>query len=152
MLAEAARAHPEWAFVLIGPVDTDVSLLSSLTSVLLTGRRPYSELPAYLGCFDIAVIPFRINSLTTGVNPVKLYEYLAAGRPVVSSDLPEVRAFRPQVAIANSSAEFVSRLEEELAADSPGKRAERLLLAGEHSWSARAEAAAGAVEQFRNRK
>jgi glycosyltransferase involved in cell wall biosynthesis len=152
MLAEAARAHPEWSFVLIGPVDTGVSLLSSLPNVLLPGRRPYSELPAYLGCFDIAVIPVRINSLTTGVNPVKLYEYLAAGRPVVSSDLPEVRAFRPQVAIAKSSTEFVSRLEEELAADSPGKRAERLLIAGQHSWKARAEAAAEAVEQFRNRK
>jgi glycosyltransferase involved in cell wall biosynthesis len=152
MLAEAARVHPEWSFVLIGPVDTDVSLLSSLPNVLLPGRRPYSELPAYLGSFDIAVIPFKINSLTKGVNPVKLYEYLAAGRPVVSSDLPEVRAFRPQVAIANSNAEFVSRLEEELAADSPGKRAARLLIAGQHSWKARAEAAAEAVEQFRNRK
>jgi glycosyltransferase involved in cell wall biosynthesis len=152
MLAEAARIHPEWTFVLIGPVDTDVSLLSSLPNVLLTGRRPYSELPAYLGSFDIAVIPFKINSLTTGVNPVKLYEYLAAGRPVVSSDLPEVRVFRPQVAIANSNADFVIRLEEELAADSPGKRADRLLIAGQHSWKARAEAAAAAVEQFRSRK
>jgi glycosyltransferase involved in cell wall biosynthesis len=152
MLAAAARAHPEWSFALIGPVDTGVSLLSSLPNVRLLGSRPYSALPAYLGSFDIAVIPFKINSLTTGVNPVKLYEYLAAGRPVVSSDLPEVRVFRPQVAIAGNSAEFVSRLEEELAADSPGKRADRLRLAGQHSWEARAEAAAEAVEQFRNRK
>ena len=152
MLAAAARAHPEWSFVLIGPVDADVSLLDALPNVRLTGRRAYAELPAYLGCFDAAVIPFRINELTTGVNPVKLYEYLAAGRPVVSSDLPEVRAFRPQVATAGDAAEFVRKLEEELAADSPGKRAERLLIAGQHSWKARAEAAAEAVEQFRNRK
>ena len=152
MLATAARAHPEWSFVLIGPVDTDVSRLGSLPNVRLLGHRPYADLPAYLGSFDVAVIPFRINSLTTGVNPVKLYEYLAAGRPVVSSDLPEVRAFRPQVAIAGSSAEFVSSLEEELAADSLGKRADRLLIAGQHSWEARAEAAAAAVEQSRNVK
>ncbi|MEG3072228.1 MAG: glycosyltransferase [Candidatus Syntrophopropionicum ammoniitolerans] len=95
MLAAAAHAHPEWSFVLVGPVDTDVSLLDSLPNVRLTGHKPYSVLPAYLKGFDVTVIPFKINALTTGVNPVKLYEYLAAGRPIVSSDLPEVRAFRP---------------------------------------------------------
>lgn len=151
MLAAAARAHPEWSFVLIGPVDTDVSLLNSLPNVRLLGRRAYAALPAYLKCFEAAVIPFKINNLTTGVNPVKLYEYLAAGRPVVSSDLPEVRAFRPYAAIAGNAEEFVTRLEEELASDSPGKKAERIEIAGQHSWKARAETAVEAVEQFRKR-
>lgn len=152
MLAAAARVHPEWSFVLIGPVDTDVSLLNSLPNVRLTGRKDYAVLPAYLKCFDIAVIPFKINELTTGVNPVKLYEYLAAGRPVVSSDLPEVRTFRPHVAIAGNAVEFVRKLEEELAADSPEKGAVRLEIAGRHSWGARAESAAAAVKRFRKRK
>lgn len=151
MLAAAARTHPEWSFVLIGPVDTGVSLLESLPNVRLLGHRAYVDLPAYLGCFDAAVIPFKINELTTGVNPVKLYEYLAAGRPVVSSDLPEVRSFRPQVATAGDAAEFVRRLEEELAADSPEKRATRAEFAGRHSWEARAESAAEAVEQARKK-
>lgn len=152
MLASAARAHPEWSFVLIGPVDTDVSLLDSLPNVRLTGRRPYAALPAYLKGFDAAVIPFRINELTTGVNPVKLYEYLAAGLPVVSADLPEVREFRPHVAIAGSAAEFVRVLEEELATDTPGKRAGRAEIAGRHSWEARAGSAAEAVDQSRKGK
>jgi glycosyltransferase involved in cell wall biosynthesis len=108
-----------------------------------------AALPAYLGCFDIAVIPFKINELTTGVNPVKLYEYLAAGRPVVSSDLPEVRPFSPYVAVAGNAAEFVRGLEAELAADSPEKRAERIELAEQHSWEARAESAAEAVQRSR---
>ncbi|MDD4767018.1 MAG: glycosyltransferase [Desulfotomaculaceae bacterium] len=152
MLATAARAHPDWSFVLVGPMDTDVLLLNSLPNVHLLGRSAYSDLPAYLKCFDIAVIPFKINDLTTGVNPVKLYEYLAAGRPVVSSDLPEVRTFRPHVAIAGTPAEFVRKLEEELAADSPIKRAERLEIAGWHSWEARAESAVAAVRRNRKRK
>ncbi len=149
MLAAAARSHPEWSFVLVGPVDTDVSLLNTLPNVHLPGRRSYAALPAYLGCFDIAVIPFKINELTTGVNPVKLYEYLAAGRPVVSSDLPEVRPFSPYVAVAGNAAEFVRGLEAELAADSPEKRAERIELAEQHSWEARAESAAEAVQRSR---
>ncbi|MBP7332025.1 MAG: glycosyltransferase [Firmicutes bacterium] len=152
MVAAAAHAYPEWSFVLVGPVDTDVSLLSSLPNVCLPGRKPYSALPAYLKCFDIAVIPFKINELTTGVNPVKLYEYLAAGLPVVSSDLPEVRAFRPHVAIAGNAAEFVSKLEKELAADSAGKRAERREIAGRHSWEARAKSVVAAVQRNRKRK
>ncbi len=150
MPAAAARAHPEWSFVLVGPVDTDVSLLNSLPNVRLTGRRDYADLPAYLRCFDIAVIPFKINELTTGVNPVKLYEYLAAGLPVVSADLPEVRTFRPDVAIAANAAEFVRKLEEELAADSTEKRARRLEIAGRHSWEARAKSAASAVRRSRS--
>lgn len=151
-IAAAAIAHPQWSFVLIGPVDTDVSLLRALPNVSLPGRRPYGDLPDYLRCFDIAVIPFKINTLTEGVNPVKIYEYLAAGRPVVSSDLPEVRAFRPHVAVAGNTAEFVKCLEEELTADSPGKRAERVEVARRHSWEARAESAAEAVERFRKSK
>ncbi len=151
MLAAAAHAHPEWSFVLVGPVDTDVSLLDSLPNVRLTGHKPYSVLPAYLKGFDVTVIPFKINALTTGVNPVKLYEYLAAGRPIVSSDLPEVRAFRPQVAIAGSGTEFVQKLEQELAADTLEKRVERLEVAGRHSWQARAESAVAAVERSRGK-
>src|SRR5690606_15749771 len=99
----------------------------------------------------VTVIPFKINALTTGVNPVKLYEYLAAGRPIVSSDLPEVRAFRPQVAIAGSGTEFVQKLEQELAADTLEKRVERLEVAGRHSWQARAESAVAAVERSRGK-
>lgn len=149
MLAAAARAHPEWSVVLIGPVDTDTSSLAALPNVHLPGRKNYGRLPAYLKGFDVTVIPFRINQLTRGVNPVKLYEYLAAGRPVVSSDLPEVRPFAPLVAVARDPGEFVKRVEEELAADSPEKVAERLRVAEQNSWEARAAAAEEAIEQCR---
>lgn len=149
MLTAAARAHPEWSYVLIGPVDTDVSSLAALPNVRLLGRRNYSLLPAYLKGFDVTVIPFKINELTRGVNPVKLYEYLAAGRPVVSSDLPEVRPFGPVVAVARDPGEFVKKVEEELAGDSPEKVARRLRVAEENSWEARAAAAEEVIEQYK---
>jgi glycosyltransferase involved in cell wall biosynthesis len=124
--------------------------LKDLPNVRLLGHKAYSELPAYLNCFNVAVIPFKNNELTRGVNPVKLYEYLAAGKPVVSSDLPEVRSFQPLVSIAGEPDQFVKKIEEELAADSPGKAAERLRVAGLNSWEARADAAVDIIGRCRN--
>ncbi|TEB04285.1 putative teichuronic acid biosynthesis glycosyltransferase TuaH [Pelotomaculum schinkii] len=138
LLAAAARTHPEWSLVLIGPVDTDVTILKALPNVHLLGRKSYATLPSYLKGLDLALIPFKINELTRGVNPVKLYEYLAAGKPVVSSDLPEVRPFQPAIAVYRNQPEFLKKMEEELAKDSPQKAAGRLRLAEENSWQARA--------------
>lgn len=152
MLLALARARPEWSLVLIGPVDADVSSLRALPNVRLLGHRSYSLLPAYLKGFDVAVIPFKINELTRGVNPVKLYEYLAAGRPVVSSDLPEVRPFQPLVAVARDPEEFVKKVAEEIAGDTPEKTAGRLRLAEQHSWEARAAAVEELIERFRGAK
>lgn len=137
LLASAARAHPEWSLVLIGPIDTDVAVLQALPNVHLLGRKSYLTLPSYLKGLDLALIPFKINELTRGVNPVKLYEYLAAGKPVISSDLPEVRPFQPVVAIYRNQPEFLAKMEAELAGDSPQKAAARLQLAQENSWQAR---------------
>lgn len=138
LLAAAARKHPEWSMVLIGPVDTDVSILRTLPNVHLLGKKSYETLPSFLKGLDLALIPFKINELTRGVNPVKLYEYLAAGKPVLSSDLPEVRPFQTAIAVYRNQQEFLEKLEKELAADSPQKVAVRLRLARENSWQARA--------------
>lgn len=151
LLAAAARAHPDWTLVVIGPADTDTSALAAFPNIRLLGHRDYRLLPSYLKGFDATVIPFRINELTRGVNPVKLYEYLAAGKPVVSTGLPEVRAFGEVVSLAGTPDEFVQRLEEELAGDSPEKIAARLKVAGEHSWEARAGVVAEQIARRRGR-
>lgn len=139
MLVALAERHPQWSLVMVGPVDTDVSRLQALPNVHLLGQKNYQTLPTYLKAFDVAVIPFTINDLTTGVNPVKLYEYLAAGKPVVSSRLPEVVPFAPAVQLASTPAEFVAQVEEALTADNPAGIAQRVALAEENSWENRAE-------------
>ena len=115
----------------------------------LLGRKNYAELPAYLKGMDVALIPFAINELTRGVNPVKLYEYLAAGKPVVSADLPEVRPFQPVVAVYRNQAEFMDRLEEALAEDAADKIAARVSLAEDNSWFARAAAIEKEIQRYR---
>ncbi len=107
LLASTARARPDWSIALLGEVATDVSAISGLPNVHLLGRRPYSQLPAYAKGFDVGLIPFRINTLTRAVNPIKLREYLAAGLPVVSTPLPEVQRYRGLVSIGSGAAEFV---------------------------------------------
>jgi hypothetical protein len=92
--------------------------------------------------FDVGIIPFRINPLTEATNPVKVYEMLAAGLPVVATDLPELRALSPWVAVARSPEEFAARIAEALVgvagdAEGPAARRERRLWVLQESWSER---------------
>jgi glycosyltransferase involved in cell wall biosynthesis len=91
--------------VLIGGANTDVSSLIH-PRIAMLGFRPYATIPAYLATFDCCISPFRLNRLTTAVNPIKLREYLAAGRPVVSTPLPAVREYDDVVELAAGPVEF----------------------------------------------
>lgn len=90
LIGRLADALP-YSFVVIGSAKADMSVLKGKPNVYVLGRRPYAELPAYSRGFHAAVVPFRMTELTHSVNPIKLREYAAAGLPIVSSPLPEVR-------------------------------------------------------------
>ena len=90
LLAHAARAFPNASFPVIGKNKTDLSVIENLPNVSLLGSRPYAELPNYLRHCDVAIIPFQRNELTDATNPVKIFEYFAAGLPVVSVRMLEV--------------------------------------------------------------
>lgn len=98
LLKRTAKARPDWTFVLIGPCFVDTSDLMSLPNVRLLGPRPFSALRHYLAHIKVWTLPFKINEMTAAVDPLKIYEYLAAGRRVVSTYLPELEplsAFLP---------------------------------------------------------
>jgi glycosyltransferase involved in cell wall biosynthesis len=88
-----AQRHRDWTLVLVGKSLVDLSSIQGLPNVKLLGRKPYESLPSYLKGFDVGIIPFVLNELTRNVNPIKLREYLSAGLPVVSSDIPEVARY-----------------------------------------------------------
>jgi glycosyltransferase involved in cell wall biosynthesis len=136
-IAEVARRRPDWTFVFIGPSQLPRSELPTLPNLHFPGSIPYAELPQVAGHFDVALIPFRMNALTSAVNPLKLMEYLALGLPVVSSPLPEVVKFKEQVRLAETTDEFISAIEAALAANTERGRVERRALAESMSWESK---------------
>lgn len=155
LLKAAAAARPDWNFILIGPDHDGTAAASGLgthTNLHLFGARPYAELPAWLAHFDVATIPFRVDRVTTAVSPLKLFEYLAGGCPVVTTDLPECARI-PQVRVARDSAEWIAQIEEALATGrGEAVRRELQEAARAHTWEARAETimqAAGAARRRR---
>jgi glycosyltransferase involved in cell wall biosynthesis len=136
-IAEVARRRPDWTFVFIGPSQLPRSELPTLPNLHFPGPIPYAELPQVAGHFDVALIPFKMNALTSAVNPLKLMEYLALGLPVVSSPLPEVVKFKEQVRLAETTDEFISAIEAALAANTERGRVERRALAESMSWESK---------------
>ncbi len=147
LIADAARARPEWSFVLVGRLITDLTALKGLANVHLLGQRPYNALPAYCRGFDVGVIPFRINALTVRANPLKLREYLAAGLPVVSTSLPEVARYDGLVRIARSRDDFVGEIEQALHERGDAHVQRRLAAMREESWERRVEEFSGHVRE-----
>lgn len=117
LLSAVARAHPEADLVLIGASRVPLDALTALPNVRALGRKPFSELPAYLRTFAVSLVPFRLNDLTLAVNPIKLREYLSAGVPVVTTALPELLPFRgvTGVDVVDTQAEFVAAVSRLLA-------------------------------------
>ncbi|WP_257099063.1 glycosyltransferase [Pseudovibrio flavus] len=93
-LAKAAKALPDWNFVFIGKVETDISTLQFLPNVHFLGPRDHAALPAYVQHFDVALLPFKDNDQIKACNPLKLREYMAAGQPIVSTVFPSMEPYR----------------------------------------------------------
>lgn len=97
LLAETARALPHWDLVLIGPQKTDLSALVGIPNIHLLGPRPHHTLAAYAQHWQVSLLPFVDNAQIRACNPLKLREYLAVGRPIVSTDFPALDDYRELV-------------------------------------------------------
>jgi len=141
LLRRVASARPTWSFALIGPTSgsqgADLAPLRGVANVHLLGPRPFERLPNYLRGFDVAMMPFRVDPLTEAMCPIKMYEFLAAGKPVVSTDLPEVREMGDLVRRASDADGFLGCLEAALAVGDPGACVRRQDAARAHTWPAR---------------
>jgi len=137
LVRRLALRHPDWSIVLVGPVTAEARYALSDANIHLLGRRPYSELPRYLAGFDCCLIPFRASPLTAAVSPVKLYEYLAAGKPVVSTPLPSVLPFGREV-LVGADRRFLEAVDEAVAGRHDLVAAEaRRRCARAHTWDHR---------------
>lgn len=139
LIAHAARALPDVEFVFIGPSNDDsaVERISRLSNICFLGPRPYESVPAYVAAFDTCWVPFKAGDITAAANPVKIYEYLALGKPVITTAVADPASFNGLVGVGRTPEEIVSLLQSSLASEA--KDAEtRVQFARENSWDARA--------------
>lgn len=130
---------PESTVLLVGPVQTRLGDLHQHSRVIITGKRGYEEIPFFINQFDVGLIPYCVNEVTEAVYPVKLHEYLILGKPVVSTDLPEVRPFSNVVWIAKTKGEFVRNIGRALKEKNADSRKKRIEIAKENSWEKRVD-------------
>jgi len=140
LLADVARALPGWDFRLYGEMLDGAwgrSPASALDNVAFLGARAHAEIPRLLADANVAILPFVVSPVTAFVSPIKLYEYFAAGKPVVSSPMPEAEAFA-ETRIARTAAEWVEALGNALEASRDPASTARLRAVGRaNDWSAR---------------
>lgn len=140
LLEYVARERPQWQLVLIGALQpgVDVSGLERLPNVHLLGLRPYESLPEYMVHFDLCLNVFRSGDLARDVSPLKFYEYLATGKPVVSTPQPlQVRDYADGVYVADSRADFLLKCQAALEERGEERKLRRLAYGEATSWDAR---------------
>ncbi len=134
LLEEVMNLRPDWRFVLVGPVAPEVEArvndLRRRHNLTVLGERPSDSMPGYVQGFDVGVIWFRVDPMTEGVTPLKMYEYLAAGVPCVATPLPACVA-EPSVETAGDAGGLVTSIERAFTADREALRA----VAREHTWT-----------------
>jgi len=145
-----AGGEEPWQIILVGPIkpaQVDEARLRRHPNIHLLGAKPRSELPAYLKGFALALVPYRSNELTRNIFPLKLFEYLAAGLPVVAGGLPELLRFEGIIGLAGGPGDYPGLVRLALSEDGPEKRAARVTLAAENTWDHRAEEISRLVEE-----
>lgn len=145
LVGTIARRRPEWSFVFLGRAEVPLQPWDHQANIHFLGQVPFADLPSYCKGFDVALIPFKVNALTRAVNPIKLREYLAAGLPVVASDLPEVRAYQPHVLTARTPQAFEAACAQALQQRTPEHQRRRQDAVRHETWERKVEQLSGIV-------
>ncbi len=148
LLVKIAR-NEDWFLIMTGPLTADTyrqAGLDRLPNVIFTGKKRLNELPEYLRYADCCIIPFRLIPLTKSIYPLKINEYLSAGKPVVTTDFSEdIRNFESVAYVSSSHEQFIDNIVLALRTDSAEKRSQRIGYSSANSWSARATELIGLI-------
>lgn len=139
LLAWLASERPTWSFLLVGHAATDVSALRDLPNVHFAGPQPYADLGRWSKAIDVALIPQRRTRWIANANPLKLREYLAAGRPVVSVRNPEIEKFASWVRIADDHHAFLAAIDAALLDTGRDAAEARAAVVADQTWERRVD-------------
>jgi teichuronic acid biosynthesis glycosyltransferase TuaH len=141
LVERMARRLKQGCFALVGPdflLDPDRDRLLATGKVFFTGAIPYARLPQFMRAFDVSITPHRVTPFTESLNPIKLWEYLAGGKPIVATDVAGFRDFPDLVRIAKSEDDFLDALAE-APHEAPHLPEARRAEARKHSWDTRVD-------------
>ena len=148
LIVSAAQRHGGWDFVLVGDTTfCDVAKAKKLSNIKLVGEVQYAQAASWVHSFDVALIPFKLTELTLCTSPVKVYEYLAAGKPVVATALPELKLLGERVRTAENAEQFLQSLADAMTErDDRQRAAERAAWARQHDWNVRVDQLENALQ------
>ena len=157
LLLDVSRALPEISLVLVGPerptteaMRQGLSALRAESNVHFVGRLPVERVAPIMAACDVGLLPYKRNAWTEHIHPLKMFEYLACGLPVVSTDIPSVHAEDEFVDIVEDADAFATAVRQELSAHSPEHAAARQARASQNTWEQRIEAISSLVRTVRS--
>lgn len=141
LISKMAANRPDYSFVFVGPIQTNVSSLFNLKNIYFLGKQEHEKLPSFIKYFDACIVPYKITDYTNNVYPTKLNEYLAMGKPVVSTSLPELVNFNKTnndiIGIGKSYEEFINLVDKAVNESSVENIQKRIEAAKKNSWDSR---------------
>jgi glycosyltransferase involved in cell wall biosynthesis len=150
LAVELAVTRPSWSWVYVGPAQVPVGELAARPNVHLVGDVPHGRLAGYIEAFDVGIVPYLLGAATNTVLPAKVLEYLAMGKPVVSTRLPEVRRFDSErklvVTAGGEPEEFLDAIEQALALDGEDLRVARRRAVAPLDWGAQLDRMSDLIE------
>ena len=149
-----AKERPDWSIAMVGPAISKhvASALKGVPNIHFLGEKDYHDLPRYLEAFDVCLIPFDVNDFTKKIYPTKLHQYLATGKPVVSSRLPDLKSFSSTIEFYSGVKEMEEAVEKALRGDSEEKALERKRIASENTWDQRVKSIVEIFNHYSDKK
>ena len=147
LIVATAKQMPQWNFCFIGQVHTDISCFKGIKNIKLLGPRNHDQLPSYAQHWQASLLPFRDSPQIRSCNPLKLREYLAIGRPIISTDFPALNGYRDLLSVVSSADQLTTALTQAQEED-PWVRAFRQHRVRQESWKVRGKQVAALLEEL----
>ena len=142
LLEYLAKSRPSWSIIMIGPIHPEarsiIEELRKLQNITFLGPKSYHSLSSYMKGFNACILPHKVDALTESMDPIKLYDYMATGKPVVATGIREALKFNTLIKVAHSKKDFLTCLDEIMDnKNSTDSAEERIKVAKENSWDYR---------------